>query len=385
MSNIFRTQNNRREMTWDEICEQNLMMPGVELGDVVIVQNTATSANSRRNVDPTVSFGEFKKVLPVILTGMDCINDPKNVDSDGVPIMVKAFSEGGAVATMPHIPTEQGIKEGIEVARKIVSKQIKFAQYVGFNSKLEDISAYMDAGVKTFIVDTAHGTQEGFLRKLEEISELCKKFQQETYIIAGNCMDQEGAKSLYDAGADMVKGGIGPGSACSTRVQTGVSEDQFTLAQNLGQLKKPYIVDGGIKSNGHIAVAVACGKKGIPVLGMVGGMFEGTAETPIVKLPDGKKGKGYWGQASEFYMKRHGITGRAPEGIFREVKPRFEIDQKTPLSVKKLLNDLRGNLASTISYVVKLTPEEIEAGIVPNLSHLQEQAIFKFTGSRWPR
>lgn len=134
------------------------------------------------------------------------------------------------------------------------------AAAVGVTSDtFERAEALLKAGADAIVIDTAHGHSAGVLRKIREIRETFS----EATLIAGNIATAEGAKALYDAGVDVVKVGIGPGSICTTRVVAGVGVPQLTAIYDAASVARQYgkaiIADGGIKYSGDIVKALAAG------------------------------------------------------------------------------------------------------------------------------
>lgn len=134
------------------------------------------------------------------------------------------------------------------------------AAAVGITSDtFERAQSLLDAGADAIVVDTAHGHSAGVLRKIKEIR---TQFLQTT-LIAGNVATAQGTKALYDAGVDVVKVGIGPGSICTTRVVAGVGVPQLTAVYDAASVARKYgktiIADGGIKFSGDIVKALAAG------------------------------------------------------------------------------------------------------------------------------
>jgi len=134
----------------------------------------------------------------------------------------------------------------------------------------ERAEALFEAGADAIVIDTAHGHSAGVLRKIAEIR---AHFPDRT-LIAGNIATAEGARALYDAGVDVVKVGIGPGSICTTRVIAGVGVPQVTAIYDAAAVAREYgktiIADGGIKYSGDIVKALAAGGNAV----MLGSMFE---------------------------------------------------------------------------------------------------------------
>ncbi|EFM34632.1 inosine-5'-monophosphate dehydrogenase [Streptococcus sp. oral taxon 071 str. 73H25AP] len=178
----------------------------------------------------------------------------------------------------------------------------------------ERAEALFEAGADAIVIDTAHGHSAGVLRK---ISEIRAHFPDRT-LIAGNIATAEGARALYEAGVDVVKVGIGPGSICTTRVIAGVGVPQVTAIYDAAAVAREYgktiIADGGIKYSGDIVKALAAGGNAV----MLGSMFAGTDEAPgETEIFQGRKFKTYRGMGSIAAMKK-GSSDRYFQGAVNE-------------------------------------------------------------------
>lgn len=161
--------------------------------------------------------------------------------------------------------------------------------------------ALVDAEVDVIVIDTAHGHNVEVARAVERVKRLSNTVQ----VIAGNVATAEATRALVDAGADAVKVGIGPGSICTTRVVAGVGVPQLTaIMESAAEAAKsgvPVIADGGLRTSGDAAKALAAGASSI----MVGSMLAGTAESPgEVFLYQGRSYKAYRGMGSVGAMAR---------------------------------------------------------------------------------
>ena len=159
----------------------------------------------------------------------------------------------------------------------------------------ERIEALVTAGVDVLVVDTAHGHSKNVIERVQWI----KNQYRGVDVIGGNIATGEAALALYEAGADGVKVGIGPGSICTTRIVTGTGVPQITaisnVAEALGDRDIPIIADGGIRFSGDIAKAIVAGAHAV----MMGSMFAGTEEAPgEVELYQGRTYKAYRGMGS---------------------------------------------------------------------------------------
>ena len=159
----------------------------------------------------------------------------------------------------------------------------------------ERVEALVKAGVDALIVDTAHGHSHGVIERVRWV----KQHYPDVQVIGGNIATGAAARALVDAGADGVKVGIGPGSICTTRIVAGVGVPQITAIDNVATALAgsgvPLIADGGVRSSGDIAKAIAAGAHSV----MMGGMFAGTEEAPgDIVLFGGRSYKSYRGMGS---------------------------------------------------------------------------------------
>jgi IMP dehydrogenase len=161
--------------------------------------------------------------------------------------------------------------------------------------------ALVDAEVDVIVIDTAHGHNVEVSRAVERVKKLSNAVQ----VIAGNVATAEATRALVDAGADAVKVGIGPGSICTTRVVAGVGVPQLTaIMESAAEAAKsgvPVIADGGLRTSGDAAKALAAGASSV----MIGSMLAGTTESPgEVFLYQGRSYKAYRGMGSVGAMAR---------------------------------------------------------------------------------
>ncbi|MGF0104249.1 IMP dehydrogenase [Ligilactobacillus ruminis] len=248
------------------------------------------------------------------------------------------------------------------------------AAAVGVTSDtFERAAALLDAGADALVIDTAHGHSAGVLRKIKEIRE---HFPDAT-LIAGNVATAEATRALYEAGVDVVKVGIGPGSICTTRIIAGVGVPQLTAVYDAAGVAREYgktiIADGGIKYSGDIVKALAAGGYAV----MLGSMLAGTDEAPgETIIYEGRRFKTYRGMGSLGAMdSTHGSADRyfqsgvneanklVPEGIEGRVAYKG--------SVADIVYQMDGGLRSGMGYVG-----------APDLKALRENAQFvQITGA----
>ncbi|MGC4128742.1 MAG: IMP dehydrogenase [Bergeyella sp.] len=168
---------------------------------------------------------------------------------------------------------------------------------------MERIAALVEAGADIIAIDSAHGHSKGVMDKIKEIRNAFPNLD----LVGGNIVTAEAAKDLIDAGANVLKVGVGPGSICTTRVVAGVGVPQLSAIYNVYEYAKTrnvsVIADGGVKLSGDIVKAIASGANAV----MLGSLFAGTEEAPGEEIIfQGRKFKSYQGMGSLSAMKRGG-------------------------------------------------------------------------------
>src|SRR5699024_10375378 len=163
------------------------------------------------------------------------------------------------------------------------------------------VEKLVKAEADLIVIDTAHGHSKGVIEMVQKI----RQEYPELDIVAGNVATAEAARALYEAGADIVKVGIGPGSICTTRVVAGVGVPQITAVYECAavarELGKAIIADGGIKFSGDIMKALAAGGHVV----MLGSLLAGTTESPgETELFQGRRFKVYRGMGSVGAMEK---------------------------------------------------------------------------------
>ncbi|MCI6871344.1 MULTISPECIES: IMP dehydrogenase [Streptococcus] len=240
------------------------------------------------------------------------------------------------------------------------------AAAVGVTSDTFDrAEALFNAGADAIVIDTAHGHSAGVLRKIAEIR---ATFPDKT-LIAGNIATAEGARALYEAGVDVVKVGIGPGSICTTRVVAGVGVPQVTAIYDAAAVAREYgktiIADGGIKYSGDIVKALAAGGNAV----MLGSMFAGTDEAPgETEIFQGRKYKSYRGMGSIAAMKK-GSSDRYFQGAVNEANKLVPEGIEGRVAYKGAVSDIVFQLIGGIRSGMGYTG-------AANLSALHEHAQF---------
>jgi len=234
------------------------------------------------------------------------------------------------------------------------SGRLRVAAAVGVNG---DVAAkaklLLDAGADVLVVDTAHGHQDKMIAALTSIRELSPAVP----VVAGNVVTASGVADLVEAGASIVKVGVGPGAMCTTRMMTGVGRPQFSAvlecAAEAASLGAHVWADGGVRHPRDVALALAAGASSV----MVGSWFAGTYESPgdAFRDPDGRLYKESFGMASAraVRMRSAGDSAfeRARKALFEEgiSSARMYLDPARP-GVEDLLDMIVAGLRSSCTY-----------------------------------
>jgi IMP dehydrogenase len=234
------------------------------------------------------------------------------------------------------------------------NKNLVIACAVGINGDVAaKAKALIKAGADVLVVDTAHGHQV----KMIEALKLIRALKPNIPIVAGNVVTAEGTKALIDAGADIVKVGVGPGAMCTTRMQTGVGRPQFSAVLECAAEAKKHgkhvWADGGVRHPRDVALALAAGASQV----MIGSWFAGTFESPsdLNKDATGRLYKESFGMASARAVaartSNDGAFDRARKALFEEgiSSSRMYIDPARP-GVEDLLDEIIAGVRSSFTY-----------------------------------
>lgn len=222
--------------------------------------------------------------------------------------------------------------------------------------------ALVDAGVDVLVVDTAHGHQERMREALQAVSGL----RLGVPVVAGNVVTAEGVTDLLDAGADIVKVGVGPGAMCTTRMVTGTGRPQLSAVAECAEAARArgahVWADGGIRHPRDVALALAVGASQV----MVGSWFAGTHESPgdLHVDADGRAYKLSYGMASARAVSERtsdeDAFERARKGLFEEgiSSGRIHLDPHRP-GVEDLLDEIVAGVRSACTYAGARTLAEL--------------------------
>ncbi len=308
------------------------MNPHYTFDDVLLVPQYSDIL-SRSEIDLSTDIiidGEENKLgIPIISSPMDTVT--------GYRMAAELSKLGGLGIIHRYNSIEQQaqeVRQAISLDAKIVGAA------VGANGDfLERTKALVEAGAKVICIDVAHGHHILVKNAIQSIKNLYPTL----HVMAGNVATAEGFKFLEDCGADSIRVGIGGGSACSTRIQTGHGVTNLASLSACLEVRKKakIIIDGGIKNYGDIVKALAFGSDYI----MLGSMLAGVDESPTETYEDMitmSKRKPYRGMASKEAQMSWRNKSSSPEGVSSSV-PYVG-------SLKEKIEELAGAVRSGLSY-----------------------------------
>ncbi|MBV9097746.1 MAG: GuaB1 family IMP dehydrogenase-related protein, partial [Frankiaceae bacterium] len=249
------------------------------------------------------------------------------------------------------------------------SGRLRVAAAIGVNGDVAaKAEALLAAGVDLLVIDTAHGHQE----RMVEALRLVRKLDPSVPVAAGNVVSADGVRDLVDAGADIVKVGVGPGAMCTTRMMTGVGRPQFSAVLECAAAARPLgahvWADGGVRHPRDVALALAAGASNV----MVGSWFAGTHESPgdVHRDADGRLFKESFGMASARAVRGRtegeSAFDRARKSLFEEgiSTARMYLDPALP-GVEDLVDRIVAGLRSACTYAgARTLPEFAERAVV---------------------
>ena len=224
----------------------------------------------------------------------------------------------------------------------------------------ERTEALVDAECDLIVIDTAHGHNKDVARSVERVKRMSNRVQ----IVAGNVATAEAARALIDAGADGIKVGIGPGSICTTRVVAGVGVPQLTAimdaAEEAARHGVPVIGDGGLRTSGDVAKALAAGASTV----MIGSLLAGTEEAPgETFIYQGRAYKSYRGMGSVGAMARGSADRYFQQDIQDQLKLVPEgIEGQVPFKgpARDVIHQLVGGVKAAMGYTGSRTIAELQ-------------------------
>ena len=342
--------------------ERKMLQTALTFDDVLLIPKMS-SIVSRSEVDLSLNLGpSIQLSLPVISSPMDTVTEAD---------MAVAISKAGGLGIIHRYNSID------QQAKLVIKAKEDGAKFVGAavgstGDFYERASELVKWGVDVVCVDVAHGHHQNVREAIEKIKNHPSHYK--FHLMAGNVATGKAYQDLSDWGADSIRVGIGGGSICSTRLQTGFGVPNLaaifdcvqTQAYKSGKTK--LIVDGGIKNSGDMVKAFAAGAHFV----MCGSMLAGTDESPGETFTDsnGVKMKNYRGMASREAQTDWRGKSSAPEGISTFIKHKG--------SVVPILQDIHGNIQSGYSYAGARNFHEL-AGKVQFIQQTSAGAAESFT------
>lgn len=323
-----------------------MIREGLTFDDVLMVPQHSDIDSRDKDVNISVNWGALHFEHPVIPANM------KTVTGEN---MAKHIIKSGGLAVLHRFMDE---KEQLQIANKIFDDHgnERFAVSVGVKPlDKEMVIKFWHAGIRIMCIDIAHGDSNMCTDMISWIKNKCP----DVFVIAGNVATGGGARRLWESGADVVKVGVGPGSLCTTRIETGNGVPQLTALMDVAEVQRelnalemsrnfprekrrkfPFIADGGIKNAGDIVKALCFAD-----MVMVGNLFAGCEEAPGRRVEIDKViYKEYVGSSTHKTNHIEGVAALVPyKGTFHEV-----------------LTKLREGLISGCSYQGSRSLEELK-------------------------
>ncbi|MHA0287410.1 GuaB1 family IMP dehydrogenase-related protein [Mycobacterium sp. C3-094] len=296
--------------------------------------------------------------------------DPRKVfdlldHAPGADVAVLTDADGALAGVLTRTGA---VRAGIYTPALDDRGRLRIAAAVGING---DVAAkargLADAGADLLVIDTAHGHQAKMLDAIAAVAALDLGLP----LVAGNVVSAEGTRDLINAGASIVKVGVGPGAMCTTRMMTGVGRPQFSAvvecAAAAAELGGHVWADGGVRHPRDVALALAAGASNV----MIGSWFAGTYESPgdLLHDRDDKPYKESYGMASKRAVAARTAADsafdRARKGLFEEgiSTSRMNLDPARG-GVEDLLDHITSGVRSTCTYVGARTLPELHEKVV---------------------
>jgi len=295
--------------------------------------------------------------------------DPRKVFDllEHAPIDLAVLTEAdGSLAGV--LTRTAAVRAGIYTPAVDAAGQLRIAAAVGINGDVgAKARALAEAGVDLLVIDTAHGHQVKMLEAIKAVASLDLGLP----LAAGNVVSAEGTRDLIDAGASIVKVGVGPGAMCTTRMMTGVGRPQFSAVVECSAAAKELgahvWADGGVRHPRDVALALAAGAANV----MIGSWFAGTYESPGDLLHDREERpyKESYGMASKRAVAARTAGDsqfdRARKALFEEgiSSSRMSLDPGRG-GVEDLLDHITSGVRSTCTYVGATNLPELHEKVV---------------------
>ena len=314
--------------------------------DVLLLPNYSEITPSKTNITSYLT-NEIPLNVPIIAAPMDTVCEES---------MARSLGKIGAYGI---IHRNLSIEDQASQLEKLMDSGIEAGAAVGIGPDFEDrVAALLKAGAKELCIDSAHG----HTKHVTEATKFLKDNHPNLQVISGNVATYEGAKALFEAGADAVKIGMGPGSICTTRIISGMGVPQLTAVvegvRASQEFKRHIIADGGIRNSGDIVKALAAGASSV----MIGSLLAATDESPGKTIKkNGQAFKTYRGMGSEAAMKQGSATrygqNKEDKKLIAEGVEAL-VPSKGP--VEEYIYQLTGGLRAGMAYLGAATIKELQ-------------------------
>lgn len=324
------------------------MHPTLTYDDVLIIPQFST-IRSRRDVDTSVTLKGIRLNAPIT-----CSNMTNVVSSD----MAIGLAKAGGIATIDQF---RSVSSEYNLVKLVKKAKLPIIGVSGVTKDFKErTKAIMRAGADIIMFDTPHAHS---ILAFEAVY-WCRKTYPKSLIACGNVATAEGTKMLIEAGADIVKVGVGPGAACITRVTAGVGYPQLSAVMEcakIAKIHKRYIIaDGGVKNAGNFAKAIAAGADMV----MMGGVFAGCDEAPSEKIVrNGETFKRYFGSASAAAKKSRSAQDKKYTEDTKAFVEGAEGYVRYRGPVALVVEEFRMGLASAMSYSNAKTIRSFQANV----------------------
>lgn len=311
-------------------------------------------------VDRFTQIGQvMARELLTVPNGIDA-EEAFNRLTQGHHRLAPVVDEGGSLAGL--LTRQAALRATLYEPAVDGQGRLRVAAAIGINGDaVGRAKMLLDAGVDTLVVDTAHGHQEKMISVLRAVRAL----DPQVPLVAGNVVSADGVRDLVEAGADIVKVGVGPGAMCTTRMMTGVGRPQFSAvmecAAQARAMGRHVWADGGVRHPRDVALALAAGASNV----MVGSWFAGTYESPgdLQRDGQGQLFKENFGMASARAVRlrtaEDSAFEQARKAIFEEgiSASRMYLDPQRP-GVEDLIDSIIAGVRSSCTYAGARSLEE---------------------------
>ncbi len=339
---------------------------------VVVEDDRPVGIVTERDLDGVDRFTQVRDVMFTELVSLDEEHDPRHAYEELSNAHRRVAPVVGTDGRLVGIQTRKGaVRASMYTPAVDAQGRLRVAAAVGINGDVAGkASALLEAGADVLVIDTAHGHQSKMLEALRAVRAL----DPQVPVVAGNIVTAEGTRELIEAGADIVKVGVGPGAMCTTRMMTAVGRPQFSAvlecAAAARELGRHVWADGGVRHPRDVALALAAGASNV----MIGSWFAGTLESPgeLYTDAEGRQYKESFGMASARAVRNRTADDspfeRARKALFEEgiSTARMYVDPTRP-GVEDVIDQIIAGVRSSCTYAGAATLEEFHERAVVGL------------------